>query len=146
MNFSAKRLIQKINKYNLFQYVGKSSNRKKTLLAFLTVTIIILSLIRPVMDNINDKRILEHAKQQFIPLIYSEIAEAKIDRTLVELQKALDRLRNQYVEDIPDYQIIVHLFYDRQEYIEKTGMLELSDIFTLQKCYNSLTNNIKTSL
>lgn len=126
-DFVLSRLIHRINRSKFFQSIQQWSNRKKFILSTLLVIIIIsLSLIRPVIDSINDKRVLEDAKQQFLPLTYGNISKAKVDRTLVELQKTLRELRGKYVEKPPDYLIKVHLFSDRNELIEKTGMSELS--------------------
>jgi len=90
------------------------------------VIFVLLVLIKPVADNINDKKVLEEAKQHFSPIPYSVISQAKIDRTLVELQKTLVKLRDEYIEKPPDYLIKVHLFSNQNEFIQKTGMSELT--------------------
>jgi len=126
-DFVLSRQIQKINRNRFFQSIQQWSNRKKVIWSVLLITIIVaLSSVRPVLDNINDKRILQDAKQQFLPITYSVISEAKVDRTLVELQRTLKKLRTEYIEKSPDYIIKVHLFSNRNEFIEKTGMSELS--------------------
>jgi len=90
------------------------------------IFLILLVLIKPVSDNINDSKVLESAREQFSVVIYSSISEAKINRTLVELQKALDKLRAEYIAEPPDYVIKVHLFANRNELIERTGLSEWS--------------------
>jgi len=126
-DFVLSRLVHKVKRHKFFESIQKWSNRKKLIwYVFSIIIIILLILIKPVLDNVNDKKVLEEAKQQFLPIPYSVISEAKVDRTLVELQKTLVKLRDEYIEKPPDYLIKVHLFSNQNEFIQKTGMFELT--------------------
>lgn len=117
------RLVKWMNRINYFQSIHSWSKRKKIVSASVMMIIfILLIIIKPILDNVNDNKLKEEAKQQFLPIPLSAISEGKIDRTLIELQKTLDKLRSEYVEKPPHYLINVYLFSDLNELINKTGM------------------------
>lgn len=127
LEFVSPTLVRKIERSSLVQSVRHWTKRKKVVsVVLIAVVFVALIPVKPIVDNIHDKKFLEAAKQQFLPIAYGVISQAKIDRTLVELQKTLDELRGEYVEEPTDYVIKVHLFSDRNELIQKTGMSEWS--------------------
>ncbi len=124
-DFVLLKLVSKVRIPRFLESIQQWSNKKKLLWSVISITVLILlTLLNPVIDNFNDKKVLEEAKEQFLPITYGVISQAKIDRTLVELQKTLDKLRGEYVEKPPDYLIKVHLFSNIDELIKKTGMSE----------------------
>jgi len=126
-DFALSRLVHKIKQCKALESIKRWPKKKKLIwYTFSMILIILLILIKPVLDNVSDKKVLEKAMEQFSPILYSSIPEAKVDRTLVELQKTLDRLRAEYIENPPVYLIKVHLFSDIDELVNITGISEWS--------------------
>jgi hypothetical protein len=114
-----------MNIINYFQSIHSWSKRKRIISTSAIIVIFsLLILIKPILDNVNDNKLNEEAKQQFLPIPLSAISEAKVDRTLIELERTLVKLRSQYIEKQPNYLIKVYLFSDINELIRKTGMSE----------------------
>ncbi|MBN2239014.1 MAG: hypothetical protein JW712_04515 [Dehalococcoidales bacterium] len=122
------KLLKKIETSKWFISLRTWSNRKKAAGILTSMAVIIgLSFINPVYDSIHDKNVLEIAKQQFRTHVYNKsVSQASIDRTIVELEKPLIKLRSQYIDNPPDYDIDVYLFVNVNELIKLTGISEWS--------------------
>lgn len=127
LNRLSRRAEKGRNAGNPFDNVQKwSRNRKLAVLSATVVVFLLAVLARPIADIISNKNILERAKLHFEPITYGSVPTSRIDRTLTELEKVLDRLRKAHLYETPSYLIKVHLFSDVNEFIRQTGTPEWS--------------------
>ena len=108
---------------------GLSRRRKATVLVLAAVVFIGVPLAAAGVRYWNDQRLLEHANAHFQVEASSLVSQGQVENTLVELQRHLSRLRDQYVEELPDYIIQVRIFADLSELQAEESRPDWSDAF-----------------
>lgn len=106
-------------------------SRKKKIIGLIVIfsVLIIVPLATRGVSYLNDQRLLEHAKTQFLVETSSLASQGQIENTLIELQRQLTRLRSKYVKEPPDYLIRVRMFANVSELRAKTSRPDWSDAF-----------------
>jgi len=94
---------------------GWSKRRKRIALAMMAALLIGVPLAIAGTRYLSDQGLLEHASTQFQVEASSLASQGQIESTLIELQRQLTKLRSSYVEEPPDYVIMVRMFADVSE-------------------------------
>lgn len=94
---------------------GWSKRRKRIALVIIAVLLVGLPLAVTGTRYLSDERLLEQASTQFQVEASSLASQGQIESTLIELERQLTKLRSSYVEEPPDYMIVVRMFANVSE-------------------------------